>query len=365
VGYVGTISRVDVYVSAPGGWSIATAEGAGAGCTEAYTSIYDGPATPGNGFDGTNISFSPAPGSGQLVIVDTASGSGFEPIGTLGTATAAVLTDDSQAAMGTLGVTVGSNGWVAMGSGNTNTWASVYEMLANPSAGYYFWQDMNPAAPGSGQVMYEEAGTEWMVTYDGVYNYGGNTPDNYVQVRGDTATGAVAVRIETLSVADTLFGYSPAGQSLDPGATDLLNMPGGVVVLGGADIEPLTLTAIGTPVQGATAVNFDVTTSNIDANAVFHVGMIGLSSPALPLAAVGFGPGDCYLNAAMDLLLSPVVVFGSAGAPVTWTAMTLPAATSLPALGFEFYLQAVTLDLGVLSPGGRSSNGLKCTVGDL
>lgn len=86
------------------------------------------------------------------------------------------------------------------------------------------------------------------------------------------------------------------GQSLDPGATDLLNMPGGVAVLEGVGIAPLTLTAIGRPVQGGTAVDFDVTTSNIDANALFQVGLIGLSRPALPLSSVGFGSGDYYLN---------------------------------------------------------------------
>jgi hypothetical protein len=360
----GTISRVDVYVSSGGGASIATVEGAGTGCTEAYTSIYDGPGTPGNSFDGTNISYTSTM-PGQLVIVDTANGSGFEPVGTLAAATAAVLTDDSQSPVGTLGVTVGSNGWVAFGAGNSNSYIpAVGTMLGNPAEGFYFWRDMNPSAAGSGQVMYEEAGTEWMVTYDGVFDFGGTTPDNYVQVRGDTATGMIAVRIDLMSAQGTLFGYSPAGQSLDPGATDLLNMPGGVAVLEGTDIAPLTLTAIGRPVQGGASVNFDVTTSNIDANALFHVGLIGLNNPALPLSSVGFGSGDCFLNAAMDLLVGPVVVAGSAGAPVTWTAMTLPAAP--PTFnGFEFYLQAVTLDLGVLSPGGRSSNGLKCTVGDL
>jgi hypothetical protein len=116
-------------------------------------------------------------------------------------------------------------------------------------------------------------------------------------------------------------------------------------------------------VQGAAATNFDVTTSNIDANAIFHVGIIGLTRPGTPLSAVGFGPGDCFLNASVDVLVGATVVFGGPST-LTWTALPLPAAPP-SFVGFEFNVQAATLDLSILSPAGRSSNGLKCVVGDI
>jgi hypothetical protein len=277
-----------------------------------------------------------------------------------------MLPDDGQVPAGTLGMFVGSNGWMAAGAGNSNGFGPTGAiMLGNPSEGVYTWTDLQPNT--SGTTTYEEdvATGQCRVTFDAVNGW--NTPDPcFIQIDMNVNTGDWAIRYGVVGFANPeqwLVGYSPAGANVDPGSTDI--SAAAVILTYATDIIPLTLTAIGRPVQVAgSAVSFEVTTTNIDANAVFHVGLIGLSSPAAPLGAVGFGSGDCYLNAAMDILVGPVVVAGSAGAPLTWTAFTLPAAP--PTFnGFEFYAQAVTLDLGVLSPGGRSSNGLKCTVGDL
>jgi hypothetical protein len=68
------------------------------------------------------------------------------------------------------------------------------------------------------------------------------------------------------------------------------------------------------------------------------------------------------LHASLDVTVGPVSV-AAGGAPLTWTALSLPGSSGA-FNGFEFHLQAATLDLGVVSPGGRTSNGLKCTIGD-
>ncbi|MFT4516177.1 MAG: hypothetical protein ACI91B_004899, partial [Planctomycetota bacterium] len=130
----------------------------------------------------------------------------------------------------------------------------------------------------------------------------------------------------------------------------------------GGDTTPLTLASVGRPVQGGTAVPWEVTTSNIEAGALFHVGVLGLTSPMLPLGGLGF-PASCTLYAAADILIGPAVVAGGPGT-LTWTALNLPAAPPSFA-GFEIYVQGVTLDLSLLSGTARTSNGIKGTVGDL
>jgi hypothetical protein len=158
---------------------------------------------------------------------------------------------------------------------------------------------------------------------------------------------------------NVLVGYSPAGPNLDPTSVDISANP--VIVTSPTDLGPLVLTAVGTPVQGAVATNFDVTTSLIPPGALVHVGILGLSRPGLDLGLV-LGATGCFLNASADLLVSPAFLPGSS---VTWTGLNLPA---LPPdfSGFQFNLQGAILGTNqnpALGLGLLTTNGLKCTVG--
>jgi predicted outer membrane repeat protein len=343
--------------------AVATVQSQGDGCVGSFTSFYELMTPVANDLAGTQIN---ALNTGSGYVVSTQA-STINPVGSLGAAMPGPVGDDVSLAVGTLGITVYSNGMMSFGAGNSTNWVpDVAVMLANPATALYAWTDLSPNIVGSGQISYEESGTQYQVTWDGVWAFGTTDPST-IQMRGDTATGDFTIAcgaLHTTGPEDFLFGYSVAGPSADPGPTDLSSLTGGsVLVTAATDNLPLTLTGVGRPVQGAAATNFDVTTSNIDANAIFHVGTIGLTRPGTPLSAVGFGPGDCFLNASVDVLVGATVVFGGPST-LTWTALPLPAAPP-SFVGFEFNVQAATLDLSILSPAGRSSNGLKCVVGDI
>jgi hypothetical protein len=238
-------------------------------------------------------------------------------------------------------------------------------MLANPSSAWYSWHDMNPSIAGSGQVKYEEAGTLAQVTFDGVWDFGGSSAAdaNNIQFQINTATGSVVIcwgTMSTLGASGTghLVGYSPGGPSLDPGNTDLSALA--ALVTNNADVAPLSLVGVGRPVQGPVAVNYNVTTGNIPASALIHMGIVGLVNPAAPLFFIGM-PG-CFLNSSLDVIIGPSLFPAPS---LTWTAITLPALP--PAfVGFQFYAQGIILGTPLNTAfglGALSSNGLQMTVG--
>jgi hypothetical protein len=238
-------------------------------------------------------------------------------------------------------------------------------MLGNPATAYYSWHDLNPSIVGSGQVKYEEAGVLAQITYDGVWDYLGTSAAsaNYIQFQINTATGGAVICWGTMSGAGNghLVGYSPGGASLNPGNSDLSTLGANPIITYGADQGALTLTAIGRPVQGAAAVNFNITTGNIPASALMHVGIIGLTSPGFSLGLIG-APA-CFLNASLDVITGPIV--GPGPVNQTWTGLNLPALPPSYA-GFQFYLQGAILGTPqnpALGLGVLTSNGLLCTVG--
>lgn len=291
-------------------------------------------------------------------VVTTAPGAA-NPIGSLGAPMALPLADDQVLPVGTLGLFVSSNCVVYLGPGGSAGFApSVSTLLNQPPTGCYSWTDLNPAAPGSGQVWYEQAGPVAQITYDQVFGFG-TTGRNSVQFVIDRGTGDFRITWGMLSPSNPqpwLVGYSPGGPSLDPGPVDLSTS---VVVTASMDSMPLTLQPLGLPSQGPVAVPFQVLTSNITSLPAFHLGLIGLTSPNVNLGFLGF-PSGCVLNANPDVIADFSVAFAP---QVNWTALVLPA--SPPSfVGFEFYLQAITLDAGGINLASRASNGLRCVVGN-
>lgn len=281
------------------------------------------------------------------------------PIGSLGAPTMLPLGDDQVLPAGSLGLFVSSNCCIYVGSGGSSAFVpSVSTLLNQPVRGYYSWTDLNPNAPGSGRVWYEQAGQVAQITYDQVYGFG-TTGQNSVQFVIDTGSGTFSITWGALAATnpqDWLVGYSPAGPSLDPGPVDLSAT---TLQTSPFDASPLSLAPLGLPVQGPVPSTFSVVTTNIGPGPVFHLGLIGLTSPGLSLGTFGF-PGSCVLNANPDVVTGVGVAFGPNW---NWNVLTLPA--SPPSfVGFQFYLQAVTLDAGGINLASRASNGLRCVVGN-
>ncbi|MDA7494467.1 hypothetical protein N8467_00210 [bacterium] len=336
---------------------LASAESVGEGCVADFTSFYEELTTAA--FDLTNSDFNGTNSAAGYTVSSTV-GSGIIAPGAIGTPTVLTMPDDGQVVAGTLGLVVGSNGWVALGGGNANAWApNVATFLDNPSTGLYAWTDLQPN--NSGTVSYEEdpATGRTRTTFDQVNGW--NTMDPHsIQFDFNVNTGDWNLRIGVVGFnnpEDWLVGFSPAGPSADPGSRDLTLASLFSFNTQTADTVPLTLEAVGTPIIGQP---FQLTTTNIEPTAIFHVGIVGLTQVTVPLQFVfpSANPG-CFLNASLDLVMAPDIVFGGPGS-YTWEGIDL---TTTSALGAELFFTAATLDLTVLSDTTRTANAIKITTG--
>lgn len=353
----------------------AKVESVGDGCSAQYESFYEFFSDPTqNDLNGLAFTYTPT-GTGYIV----APGGSFLPVGSLTTPTALVLADDGEVSVPfTVGSFAGpdgtpwtslnviSNGKISETIGNSTLAApSTFDLLGAAISALYMQADFDPsAATGGGNVWVEETAGLTTVTWEAVpfWNHTG-TSSNTFQFQL-YPSGQVTVAIQQMSLiagsnGGVMIGYSPGGQSSDPGNADLSTI--GAIITNSPEILPLALEANGRPVDGAAPSSFDVTTSNIDPNGIIHVGIIGLSNPSLPLILAGFGPGDCTSYASLDIVTG--VTLFPAG-PVTWTALAMPGGGGVNN-GFQFYVQAATMDAGILNGNGRASNGLFCTVGDI
>lgn len=367
-GYDGVTGAFTLNVDGPAGapcGTLASVIEHGPGCGARFASLYELQSAASFDMSGLTLTMTHAPGGGYVTTIGPGT---LNPVGSLGTPTALVLGDDSEATAGLLGLSIGSNCWVARAAGNSLGFTpNVATMLANPEAAYYSWKDLNPLISGSGQVQYEESGTVAQITYDGVWVYAGTSAADaaYVQFVIDTANGDTTITWGALPSAGTdwLVGYSQAGASLDPGATDLSAIPGAGIATPAVDVPPLSLTSVGRPVQGSTLAQFQLTTSNVPAGALIHVGLLGVSQPDIPLVVIDM-PG-CVLNSSLDVLVGTTLLPPST---FTWNALDLPA---LPPnfSGFAFNAQSVVFgtDFNVAfgGLGALTSNGLAMTIGDL
>jgi len=356
----------------------ASATPVGDGCQQLRTSTYELFA-PGPVDFGT-LRFHSDPSVGGLPLPSIQVSTFSTPTGSLTHSASAQLLslgDDDQVSVGSLGITVGSNGWIAFGPGNSNfAFPFPATMLANPSMAFYAWKDLDPSAPGGGRVWYSETAdpssgvvNSAEITFEGVYAYGTTDP-NTVQFSYFTQLDVwphpivLHVSFGTISSSGTplLVGYSPGGASLDPGSVDFTPVVPFWTDL--VDAEPLALTPIGRPILQSPGVPFQVTTSDIPASALVHLGIIGLINPAAPLDVL-LGMPECNLYA--DLM----ILTGTAYAPfptgsVTWNALGSLAPSSTHTAGLVFYAQSLILgtDLNTaLGLGALTSNGVRCELG--
>ena len=162
----------------------------------------------------------------------------------------------------------------------------------------------------------------------------------------------------TMSTAGNgrLVGYSPGGASMDPGSTDLSVAVPATIVLVGADMAPLTMSASGRPVTGT---SFNLVTSNIQPGTAIGATILSFTqiNPGIDLGFLG-APG-------CSQLVSPdtTVVFVSAGAASYSQPFSIP--NSPGYVGLVLYVQSAAFTSGLNSLGAVMSNGLSLGVGNL
>ena len=330
----------------------------GNGCTSAFASFYEQQISPLQDLAGKKV-IGTYTGSGY--VITTVPGPG---IAIPGGVVPLPLGDNTSLSVGSLGMWVGSNGWMSLGGGNTTApTPSIPTLLNQPSPQLSAWTDLDPSSSGGGQVFYWEpapgvAQATWLGV-PGKWTSSGND----IQITWDLTTRDWSIEFGTLfpwNPMHWLVGYSPGGPNADPGQSDISTFGGSPHTITLFDTVPLTLTPVGRPVQGFTATPFNLVTSNIDPSTMVHVGIIGLQSPNQSLTSLGL-PSDCFLHASLDIL-TPYDWFPAS--TQGWTSLTLPA---LPPsfVGFEFYCQSATLTSSWIGPTTRVSNGVKCTIGTL
>jgi hypothetical protein len=233
-------------------------------------------------------------------------------------------------------------------------------LLNDANTSWRTWHDLNPAAAGSGQVKYEESASAIVVTWDGVYDFGGASPAsaNTFQMQF-YPTGQVTFAWGTMSHLGNayLVGYSPGGTSADPGNTDLSALGLGVITLGPTDILPLALAPTTRPILGT---NWNLTTSAVPATGIFGVDIFGTSDPGV-LDLFFLGMPGCQLRTTLDVIAGPWIVGGSTH-NYSFGIPALP--TSL--IGFQLFTQSAVWQVPPVNAfGAITSNGVRGTLGDV
>jgi hypothetical protein len=316
----------------------ATSEQYGVGCNSAYASFYEELATAAFDLVDTDIS---ATNTGSGYVVLTTPGAGILPVGGVDPLGGTVLTlpDDGNVPAGTLGLSVGSNGWVAVGAGNSNAFSPTTAlMLGNPDAAVYAWTDLQPNTSGVSTYEEDVVTGQTRTTFDGVVGW--NTPDPcYIQIDYNTITGDWVIRFGTVGIANPeqwVVGYSPAGASADPGGTDI--SAAGVIVTEGADLLPLTVGGSNPNLGG----NWDVTTSEIDPISPFAITFFGDRGPATPAVLIGLNAPGCDINLASILIDVTVINAGGSGT----TSVPIPANNALAGVALSAQSVCLTLTNG-------------------
>jgi len=328
----------------------ATVESYGRGCNQEFASFYELVDTLN--FDLSNFDIT-GTNTGSGYSIQANPGSGILPVGSIGNPVALTLGDDNQVPTGTLGMVVGSNGWVARGGGNSNGFHPLAStMLANPSEAVYTWTDLQPDT--SGMVSYEEDMTTGATrtTYDGVFGWSTTDP-HFIQIDYNTTSGNWVIRFGSVGFNNPegwLVGFSPPGLSTDPGSTDISTATPFATQV--ADALPLTTTS-NAPRLGN---QWDITTTNIDAVSPFVLTFFGDRGPPLPLSLIGLNAPGCDINLAT--IFGEATASNSAGTGTASAAIPNNTAFS----GLQLAAQSVCLTL-TNSAALLTSSSVEGTVG--
>jgi hypothetical protein len=337
----------------------------GQGCVRSNASVYEN-FSAAAGFDLQNTVLTMLPTGGGAYIVLNSVGA-FLPVGTISTPVPLALGDDTEVTQtfttgsfpGATSFNICSNGYVSIGSNGTAWTPDVGTFLNAASTGWRSWHDYNPTIAGSGQVKYEESAAAIVVTWDGVWDYGGGSAANANTFQMQFyPSGQVTLAWGTMSLLGNghLVGYSPAGNSSDPGNTDLSTLGAGVITLGTVDILPLALAPSTRPILGT---NWNLTTSAVPATGVLGVDIFGVSDPGI-LDMSFLGMPSCQLRTSLDVINAWPVV----GATHNYSFAVPALPTSL--IGFHLFTQSAVFQVPPVNAfGAITSNGVKGTLGDV
>jgi hypothetical protein len=355
----------EVQFVAGAGVNIATNTTLGQGCIRRVTSFYEN-FTTAAAFDLSNTGITMIPSNPGYLVV----GSANAYVPPSAAATTLALANNAVAPVtlsapfphatgATTTLSVCSNGYVAVASGNTTSGTpAVATMLSAPQTAWWAWHDYNPAAVGGGLVRFEQIGPMAYVTWDGVLDSATPGSPSTFQMQFDTASGAVHIVFLSMSTNGNgyLVGYSPGGASVDPGNTDLSAALAGAIAVAGGDVLPLTLAATSRPVIGT---NWSLNVTNVPATGTIGVDVFGLADAGITDLFFLGAPG-CGARASLDLLNAWIV----AGSSHPYS-LALP---NNPAIvGIDLFTQAVVLQPGAnaLLGGAITSNGINGRIGDL
>ncbi len=356
-GTSGSLARVEVYYELPTGFASATPYGIG--CNRASRAFYE-LFSPGSTFDLSGTAMTLAPSTNRYFA--TPVGSYVPPPAA---ATVLVLTDDSDTSVtlaspfpyaggNTPTLRVCSNGFVSVATGNGTSFSpSVSTWLNSSVARWGDWHDFNPAAAGSGQVKFHEAGSISYVTWDGVFNFGVAASPNTWQLQFDRANGRVTYAWQSMTLSGNahLVGYAPgAPGAANAGSIDIsAQWPVGFSTQA-ADIFPLTFGASARPVIGQT---INLVTSSIEPGSIFGATLLGFSSANNPLGGLGAPTCTGYVNS----LATNVFLIGGPSVNSSFTIVNNPYL-----LGLHVFGQSATYSPGQNALSVLFSNGLDLLV---
>jgi hypothetical protein len=359
------------YCPVGAGTVFATNTSLGTGCYLKPASFYEFWPAPPTGFDLSNTSFTLNPASGGYVVT---TGGSFIPVGTTSTPVTIAVGDDVEttvtlAAMGAFPTPTGpaaslvvcSNGFVSTALGNGVPWTpDVAGFLNAPQTAWRVWRDY--ANNLGGFVKFEESATVSVVTYENVRQYLGTGPadDSTFQLQF-YPSGAVTFAFGTMSTTNTsaagyLVGYSPGGNNVDPGNTDIsVALSSGAIITAATDLLPLSMTAVNRPITGT---NWNRTVGNIPAGSPFGMTIYGIADPNIPdLGFIGM-PG-CPLRSTLDLIDGPFLI----GGPTANVSFPIPNNPAI--LNFHLFTQGVVFTIPPLNAfGAITSNGIDGKIGD-
>ncbi|HEX6812073.1 MAG TPA: hypothetical protein VF384_10660 [Planctomycetota bacterium] len=346
----------------------------GAGCYNLSDSVYQSWATAAAAspvLSNTALTFTPA-GSNYLV---TAGGS-MLPVGSVqAVPTIVANADDTEQVVpftvgsfpGSTGLAVCSNGFVSLAAGNSTTWNQTVALLLNGSqTSFRSAHDMNPTILGSGQIKYEESASVTMVTWDGVWDYGGTSvaDANTIQIQL-YPSGVVTIvwgSLSTLGASGIGYyvGYSPAGPSNNAGPTNFATqLPH---VTSSWNLSAMTLAAAPAPVStpgGGTLVTY--TQSNIpeaapSSGVYLGITIISLGQDVSGLDLTFLGMPGCKLHVAS---LDVMNTFVGATNSLT-TTFQIPAGVGY---GTQIFAQSLALIVPNSLPHGQNAFGATLSNG--
>lgn len=238
---------------------------------------------------------------------------------------------------------------------------SISELLNSARTQFALWHDYDQTAPGSGLILFEEIGTTTYVTWNGVGSFSAGASLSTFQFQLDRTTGNVTLVIQTMggfaNPDNGILGYSVAGNSPDPGATDFATLGGAVNVEDAGALAPLALAANGLPAIGN--ASFSMTTTNVPNLVPLAIMFFGTAQLLPPIDLTIIGMPGCFAHTNGNLASSSFAVTLPAG---TGT-LNLPIPPNSGLIGAQISAQTIAFTAQT-ALNLASSNGLWLTLGN-